>query len=118
MTHAAESSFGAYVTAWFVERYGPGAVDEQPHLEPTGNIPDLVVDADWAVLYVEIENDASSIRTGVGQAQEYAGHDPVAGVPLVVVPAGHGDEAELQRLRRRSVATVREFDADAREFVR
>lgn len=120
MTHFPESEFGEAVTEWFEDQYGDEHVttardtfQPQPYW-----YPDIVVEADWCVLYIEVENDADSVRPGLAQAEGYAGADLVAGVPLVITPAGHLNPTRAERLRRGGRALIREFDADEGAFVR
>lgn len=114
MTHLDEDEFRDRVAAWYRDRdmrvatevYQPG-----PYW-----FADIVVTGDDITRYIEVENDADSIRAGVGQAIGYAGADP-NGVPMVVVPNGHTESPDVQRLRQGSRVIVRAFDAVANEWV-
>lgn len=114
--HTPEGDFEPEVAEWFERRYGEDAVRRQVWLGGYRWFCDVVVECGWCTLYVEVENDAGSVRPGFGQAAGYAGTDPNEGLHLVVVPAGHTDEARLDALRREG-AFVREFDAGAGEWV-
>jgi len=118
MTHEIEVTFRDAVAEWFRSVYGAENVDEETYLAEPRWYCDIVVDTGWARLVIEIENDADSVRAGTAQAASYAATDSVAGVPVVIVPAGHLDPARTAAIRHGTVPLVREFDADAGEFVR
>lgn len=109
MTHEPESDFEHRVADWFRDAYGPRAVDTQVWLPGPRWYCDIVVDAGWCALYIEVENDEDSVRPGSAQAMGYAATDPVRGVPVVVTPKGHLD-SERARLIRTSGVLLREFD--------
>lgn len=115
--HESEAEFDDHVIEWFRTEYGEGAVETQ-HWQPGPDWrPDLIVDCAWCRLFVEIENDADSVRPGLAQAMGYAGADTVAGVPMVVTPAGHLDPTRADRLRTHGVL-IREFDAETGSWKR
>lgn len=117
MTHEPESGIQPAVVDYFVERYGADRVVAQDHLGSVDWFADVVVDCGWGRLYVEVENDADSVRAGAAQAGAYAGTDPVGGIGLVVAPADHLPRpARLAAIRRLGVL-VRAFDVDAGAFV-
>lgn len=117
MTHEPEADIQPAVVDSFVEQYGADRVLTQDYLDDVGWFADIVVDVGWARLYVEVENDAASVRDGAAQAGAYAGTDPAAGVGLVVAPADHLPRpARLAAIRRCGVL-VRAFDAERETFV-
>lgn len=114
--HRPEDEIEPAVAQWFRDRHGDDAVERQVWLEEPRWYCDVVVDLEAVTLYVEIENDAASVRDGVAQALGYAATDD-AGVAMVVTPADHVEETRVELLRRTTAAVIREFDADAGEFV-
>lgn len=118
MTHEPESGIEPLVADWFRERHGERRVETQAYQPGPRWYCDIVVQLDWATLFVEIENDADSVRDGVAQAIGYAGSDRIGGVPMVVTPVGHLDDARADRLRRNSSVLIREFDGEEGRFVR
>lgn len=117
VTHEPEFDFVDYVEEWFRHRYGAENV-EREHYQPMPNwYCDLRVDTGYATLYIEVENDSGSIRSGIAQALGYAAEDQTAGVPMVVTPRGHINNEKIERLRQSSTVVVREFDAEDGEFV-
>lgn len=117
MTHVPEIEFADHVEEWFRARYGAENVKRE-HYQPGPHwFCDLRVNTGYATLYIEIENDTGSVRTGISQALGYAAEDRVAGIPMVVTPSGHINDEKAKRLRQSSTVVVREFDADAGEFV-
>lgn len=117
MTHFPEDSFERTVADWFRNQYGEHCVETQQYQADPYWFVDIVVNTGWCQLYVEIENDARAVRHGVAQSEGYAGAD-VHGIPMVVTPKGHLDPVRAERLRRGGAALIREFDAEAGEFVR
>lgn len=118
MTHEPERDFQPAVADWFRDRYGTDAVETGAHIDDPDWYCDIVVDVGFAVLYIEVENDADAVRPGLAQALGYAADDEVAGVPMVVTPVDHIDDTRADYLRRSSHALIREFDVDAGVFVR
>lgn len=117
MTDQPETDIEPAVADWFRERYEDGAETQVWQPEPRWYC-DIVVEVGFARLYIEVENDADSVRPGMGQAIAYAGQDPIAGIPMVVTPKDHLDEARAERLRCWSPAIIREFDTEEMEFAR
>lgn len=118
MTHKTESNVQPAVARYFIDEYGGENVELQQYQPGPRWYCDIVVQLDWATLFIEVENDADSVRSGIAQALGYAAADPVGGIPMVVTPAGHLNSERIDRLRRSSAAIVREFDTDREEFVR
>lgn len=116
MTHKPESDVEPAVAEWFEERHGADAVERQVYLEEPRWYCDIVVDLGAVVLYIEVENDAASVRDGLAQALGYAATDD-AGLGMVVTPADHADETRVELLRRTTSAVIREFDTERGEFV-
>jgi len=104
------------LVAWFEERVGPENVQRQVYQPGPRWFVDIVVEVGYATLYVEVENDADSVRPGIAQALGYAAGDTAAGVPVVVTPKGQLHDAKVQRLRHSSTVLVREFDLEAGTF--
>lgn len=115
MPHESEAEFADWVAEWFRQQYGADAVEKQVWLPDERWYADLVVDCGWCRLFVEIENDADSVRPGFGQAAGYAGTDHVEGRHLVVTPPDHLDADRAEALRNRG-AHIREFDGEAGEW--
>lgn len=115
MTHGEEDTFHDSVVGWFKRIFGHQNVHENVYQPEPYWFVDLVVDLPFCRFYIEIENDADSIRPGIAQAQAYAAAEPVSGVPMVVTPKGHLEDAA--RLRASTPAIIREFDAEAGEWV-
>lgn len=118
MTHEPETDFAESVAYWFETVYGTENVQREVYQPEPRWFVDIVVDVGFATLFIEVENDAKSVRPGIAQALGYAAADQVAGVPVVVTPAGHLTDAKIERLRRSTTVPVREFDAERLEFVR
>lgn len=117
MTHITETTFGHAVVHWFEDTFGPDAVQTQVYQPEPYWFVDLVVDVGFARLFVELENDARSVRSGVAQALGYAGADIRFGVPMVVTPKGHLDGEKIRRLRQSSTVLIREFDEQTNTWV-
>lgn len=109
MTHADEADFAPQVEAWLVDTFGDDAVESGKWLSRTTCYADFWVDTGVVILAIEVENDAGSIRDGVGQALEYAQNDPRA-VPVVITPVGHADDDQADALR--NVCPIIEYDPD------
>lgn len=116
MTHEPETDIEDAVLAWFVGTFGVENVDQQVYLPEPRWFCDIVVEVGFGRLYIEVENDANSVRPGIGQALAYAGTDP-AGIPLVITPKDHLDPDRREILQQRMGVLVREFDTEAMEFV-
>lgn len=117
MPHTPEDSFEDAVAAWFIERYGEKRVARQVYQPDPRWYVDLVVEVEYATLFLEVESRASEIRPGVAQALGYAAADPVGGVPMVITPPGHLSERKVDRLSRSTTVVIQEFDEEAGEFV-
>lgn len=116
MTHETEREFRVHVREWFERQWGHSAVETDVYQPGPRWFVDLVVQAEPVTLYVEVENDAASIRDGVGQALGYAaGREH--GVPLVVVPAGHTEPERVRRLRATQAVQIRAFDAEEETWI-
>lgn len=100
-THEPEDTFTDKIERLYRDRYGDDAVERNRYLDETGRYCDLWVQTPDVTLAVEVENDADSIITGVGQTELYAAHSPRA-VPVVIVPDGHVDQPEWEFYRERS----------------
>ena len=116
MTHLSEATFHNRVRQWFENQYGERAVKSEVYQPGPRWYVDLVVTLPSHTLYIEIENDAASVRDGVGQCIGYAGADP-HGVPVLITPPGHLNTTRAGRLQSGSPVIIREFDAEAGEFV-
>ena len=116
MTHVSEATFHSTVRRWFEHQYGEGAVKSEVYQSAVRWYCDLVVTLPSHSLYIEIENDRGSIRDGVGQCIGYSGADP-HGVPMLITPPGHLNTTRAERLQAGSSVIIREFDAEAGEFV-
>lgn len=116
MTHEYEVTFADAVEEWFRQKYGRDAVETGVYQPEPYWFVDIVVDTGYATLFIEVENDAGSVRNGIAQALGYAAADPVKGVPMVVTPVGHVDSADVRRLRRETHVLVREFDMDSNDW--
>lgn len=116
MTHKYESEFEKNVIEWFVGEYGEENVERQAYQSEPRWYCDVVVDVDFAKLYIELESRASEVRPGMAQALGYAADDLERGVPMVVTPKGHVDEERLKRLRRSGTVAIREFDGESLEW--
>lgn len=116
-THIPEATFEEHVEQWFRLRYGEENVETQHYQSDPRWFVDVRVNTLYAVLYIELESRASEIRPGIGQALGYAAADPVAGVPMVITPAGHVYDRKIERLRQRSPALIREFDEERGVFL-
>jgi hypothetical protein len=92
-THEPEDSFTDRIERQYRDRYGDDAVERDRYLDETGRYCDLWVQTPDVTLAIEVENDAESVITGVGQTELYAAHDPRA-VPVVIVPDDHIDQPE------------------------
>lgn len=117
MPHQTETAFESAVAEWFKEEYGPNAVTRQKYLEGPRWFCDIVVDTGFARLFIEVENDAGSIRDGIGQTLGYAATDLERGFPMIVTPAGHIDKDRLALLRQNGSTLIREFSAEEEVFV-
>lgn len=117
MTHIDEIDFEMAVAEWFRATYGDDAVEQQVYQDGPYWFADIVVDLDFATLYVEVENDADSVREGVGQAIGYAAVLPNEGIPMVVTPEHHLDDDEVARLSKGSSVVIREYSVDDGGFV-
>lgn len=98
MTHVSEAHFTHHVDRYLRALFGDGTVERQKWLPGTTAYADFWVDLGIVVLAIEVENDADSVRNGVAQAFEYAANDPRA-VPVVLVPSGHVEAAQVDALR-------------------
>lgn len=114
--HVSEEAVEPAVADWFRDHYGADAVETQVYQPEPYWFVDLVVDVSFATLFIEVENDADSVRRGVAQAAGYAGAD-IDGVPVVITPKGHVDPDRLERLQRGSNVLICEFDLEHEEFV-
>lgn len=112
MTHESEAEFADAVAEWFETAYGRQNVEREVWLPRVRWYCDIVVAADPATLFVEVENDADSIRSGIAQALGYAATEPITGVPVLVTPKGHLDTERVRRLREATPVIVREFDGE------
>lgn len=117
MTHLSEDEFTGVVHRWWIERVGEANVHREVYQPDPYWFVDLVVERPEVTWYIEVENDAGSIRHGVGQALGYAADHP-AGEPMVIVPADHTHRPDVDRLRESQAVLIREFDAEERAFVR
>lgn len=99
------------IALWFRDHVGNDNVSTQVYQPPVDWFCDIVVQTAWCRLYIEVENDADSIRAGIAQAQAYAADDPV-GVPMVIGPVNDLGSERAERLRRSTPALVRSFDSD------
>lgn len=115
MTHLSERAFTDVVEAWFRAEYGDSQVEREVYQPGPYWFVDLVVDTGPVNLFVEVENDAASIRDGVGQALGYAASQPHS-VPLLVVPMGHVEMPDVQRLRASQALVIRGFDVEMGEW--
>lgn len=100
-THEPEDSFTDTIESLYRDRYGEDAVERDKYLDETGRYCDLWVDTPDVTLAIEVENDAESVITGVGQVELYAAHSPRA-VGVVIVPDDHIDVVEWEFYRERS----------------
>jgi len=101
MTHVSETSLGDAVREALFDAFGVDTIEGQAHLDQTDRFADFIARRSGAqdiVYAVEVENDAESLTTGVGQAQLYAGHF-ATGVPVVAIPENHVDQPEFDFLR-------------------
>lgn len=99
MTHITEAEFSEeYVRPLLEQHFGGEAIEEQKYLSQTTCFCDYWVDLGLFIAAIEVENDAYSIRSGMGQAIEYAQNDPRA-VPILITPEGHVEEAQVEALR-------------------
>lgn len=99
MTHMSEEEFcDAHVEPLLNEYFGEENVESQKYLSQTTCFCDYWIDLGLFIAAIEVENDAYSIRSGMGQAIEYAQNHPRA-VPMVVTPMGHVDKAQVEELR-------------------
>lgn len=117
MTHKYETEFEKDVVEWFEHYYGEDRVESQVYQSEPRWYCDVVVDVDFATLYIELESRASEVRPGISQALGYAADDLEEGVPMVVTPKGHVDKERLRRLRMNTTALIREFDGESSEWV-
>lgn len=118
MTHVFEHEIEPRVAEWFEQEYGETCVETQVYQPETQWYCDIVVDVGFGRLYIEVENDSGSVRSGIAQALGYAAQDSVAGIPMVVTPVGHLDRTRVDRLRQNTGCLVREFDEEALAFTR
>lgn len=118
MTHTPEAPFEDIVADWFREHYPEAAVSQQVYQPGPRFYVDIVVEFPFATLYIETESRAGEVRAGVAQALGYAAADLVLGIPVVITPRGHLDEAKVRRLRRSATVLIREFDDAEQRFVR
>jgi len=99
MTHLSEKEFSEqYVRPLLEEHFGEEAIEEQKYLSQTTCYCDYWVDLGLFIAAIEEKNDAYSIKSGMGQAIEYAQNHPRA-VPMVITPEGHVDKAQVEALR-------------------
>lgn len=117
MTHKSEADFADALAEWFEHVYGRSNVEREVYLSDVRWYVDLVVHADPVTFYVEVENDAESLRRGMAQALAYAAADPVTGVPVLITPKGHLDSERVRRLRESAPVVIREFDTESGGFV-
>lgn len=108
MTDESEAAFAERVEAWLDETFGQGSWQAQTVLEDTRRRPDYWVDLGCVAVAVEVDNDFEGAVAGVGQALLYAAHAPNVW-PLVVIPADHGDQPELELLQERAPVAVIEL---------
>lgn len=113
--HTEESNTEAALIEFLEAEYGPEAVDSQVYLPESTRYCDIVVDLPVATLCIEVESRFSAAIKGVGQALLYAAHYR-DGVPVVVLPADHTESPEMEMLQG-GAAVIKEFDAEAGEFV-
>lgn len=118
MTHTSEAPFEDIVAEWFREHYPSATVSQQVYQPAPRFFVDIVVEFPFGTLYIETESASSEVRSGAAQALAYCADDLVMGIPAVITPAGHLDDAKIRRLRQSTTVLVREFDEQAREFVR
>lgn len=117
MTHSREAPFEDILAEWFRERYPDTNVTQQVYQPGPRFYVDIVVEFPFGTLYIETESDANEVRSGVAQALGYCADDLVMGIPVVVTPKGHLDDAKVRRLRQSTTVLIREFDEEAKEFV-
>lgn len=98
MSDLSEAAFVEQLWQRFERQFDPVGIEHEKWLDETGCYADFWIEAGDLVLAVEVENDADSVRDGVAQALEYAGNHPRA-VPVVYVPRGHVEQAQVQALR-------------------
>jgi len=104
MSHIYETEYGQrLLDYWLSEGY---AVRSNVYYSDTGRFADAIVVTDMAVFAIEVENDFEAALKGVSQAALYASSarreyedDPRPVSPLVVLPAGHADRPEAERIR-------------------
>lgn len=115
--HITEDEFTDIVETWWEDQVGVENVSREVYQPGPYWFVDLIVnrpEVDW---YIEIENDRESIRDGVGQALGYAS-DYKHGEPMIIVPAGHTAQSEVEALRKSQAVLVREFDTKNMEFIK
>lgn len=117
MTHSDEKPIEDVLAEWFAERYGAENVHQQQYQAEPRWFCDIVVETEYATLFIEVESRASEVRSGIAQALGYCADDPVRGVPMVITPKGHISGPRIERLRKSSTVVVREFDEQERRFV-
>jgi hypothetical protein len=99
VTHISEAEFCTeYVEPLLSKHFGEDSWERTKWLDRTGCYADYWVDLGVFIAAIEVENDADSIRNGVGQAIEYAQNHPRA-VPMVLTPEGHVETAQVEALR-------------------
>lgn len=117
MTHSAEKPIEDVLAEWFAERYGAENVEQQQFQRAPRWFCDIVVETEYATLFIEVESRASEVRHGVAQALGYCADDTRLGIPMVVTPKGHLDDPRVERLRQSTTCLIREFDEEERRFV-
>ena len=117
-THEPEAPFEENLANWFTAQYCGEIVETQVYQSDPRWFCDIVVRLPSHTLYIECESRASEVRPGIAQALGYATDDLIAGIPMVVTPSEHIWPEKVERLRQSIHFPVRQFDAEAGEFVR
>jgi len=113
LTHISEAAFGDVVEFFLVNKYGSDNV-EREYVFEDGLRVDFLVQTPLCRLVIELENDAASIRDGLGQAVDYHRKAPDLR-PVILVPKGHVSDTRVEAYS--PYVLIREFDVEKKELV-
>lgn len=100
-----EAALVAQLHERLARAYGPAGVDREARLYHSGRRVDLVVrPRHGRTLAIEVKDDGDSLRTGVGQAVEYAA--ALDADPVVIAPARAVEVPDVLDLARGTVSVV------------
>jgi hypothetical protein len=111
--HISESDFADHVERYLQYQYGEEYVEREYVFEDNLRV-DFLVQTPLCRLAIELENDAASIRDGLGQAVDYHRKAPDLR-PVILVPKGHVSDTRVEAYS--PYVLIREFDVEKKELV-